>query len=101
MSEITKQLAQSLKQLQQLSDQRYNELQTQLGQIAEQVIAISDNISKQGNAETKMTEAENGITPCKSCKHAHFYKNEGAAAPKFQCLLSGIERTVAACNKVE
>lgn len=101
MSEIQKQLALALQRSQQLSDKRYSELQTQLNDLSEQVIQIADDITKGSSNSTggRMRQSTDETSPCASCKHGMFYMTQGATAPKFQCLISGIERPVSACNQ--
>lgn len=101
MSEIQKQLASALQHLQQVSDKRYSDLQTQLNDLSEQLIQIADGITKDSSNSTggRMRKSTDETSPCASCKHGMYYTIEGATAPKFQCLISGIERSVSACNQ--
>lgn len=101
MSEIQKQLASALQHLQQVSDKRYSDLQTQLNDLSEQLIQIADGITRDSSNSTggRMRQSRETDSPCESCKHGMYYMTQGATAPKFQCLISGIERPVSACNQ--
>ncbi|MED5327645.1 MAG: hypothetical protein VYE37_15360 [Pseudomonadota bacterium] len=106
MSDIQKQLALALQQLQQASEAQYDDLQRQLNDLNEQLISVTQDLSSKGGESSSvggsMKKTTNGRSICESCKNGMFYQYPDADRPKFECLIaSELHTTVASCNQFD
>ena len=106
MSDIQKQLALALQQLQQASEAQYDDLQRQLNELNEQLISVTQDLSHKGGESSSvggsMKKTTNGRSICESCKNGMFYQYPDADRPKFECLIaSELNTTVASCNQFD
>lgn len=109
MSDIQKQLALALQQLQQASEAQYDDLQRQLNELNEQLISVTQDLTptrdrgeESSSVGGSMKKTTNGRSICESCKNGMYYQYPDADRPKFECLIaSDLHTTVASCNQFE